>query len=56
MSDPIPSVQVPAGSPVIVQCGCQPRPATRVWESYLSGLGAEPDPTTWQTRILWPIE
>lgn len=32
------------------------KPATRMWESYLSGPGAQPDPATWQTRILWPIE
>lgn len=26
-----------------------------MWESYLSDPSAQPDPSTWQTRIAWPI-
>ena len=26
-----------------------------MWESYLSDPDAEPDPTTWQTLIRWPV-
>lgn len=31
------------------------RPATRMWECYLSDPVAEPDPTTWRTLIVWPV-
>jgi effector-binding domain-containing protein len=30
-------------------------PAGPVWESYLSDPAAEPDPSTWRTRIVWPV-
>ena len=26
-----------------------------MWESYLSDPGAEPDPSTWRTQIVWPL-
>ena len=26
-----------------------------VWESYLSDPGAEPDPSTWRTGLVWPL-
>jgi effector-binding domain-containing protein len=26
-----------------------------MWESYLSDPGAEPDPGTWRTLIVWPL-
>jgi effector-binding domain-containing protein len=29
--------------------------AEGMWESYLSDPGAEPDPSTWRTRIVWPL-
>lgn len=29
--------------------------AERMWESYLSDPGAEPDPATWRTLIVWPL-
>jgi len=29
--------------------------AVGMWEQYLSDPSAEPDPTTWQTRIVWPL-
>lgn len=31
------------------------KPSAGMWESYLSDPQAQPDPTTWQTRIVWPI-
>ena len=30
-------------------------PATGMWECYLSDPVTEPDPSTWQTRIVWPV-
>ena len=30
--------------------------AEGMWESYLSDPGAEPDPTTWRTQIVWPVD
>lgn len=30
-------------------------PAVGMWESYLSDPEVEPDPTTWRTRIIWPL-
>jgi hypothetical protein len=30
-------------------------PAGHVWEVYLSQPQAEPDPSTWRTRIVWPL-
>ncbi|MFJ6000564.1 GyrI-like domain-containing protein [Arthrobacter sp. NPDC092385] len=27
-----------------------------MWESYLSGPDAEPDPTKWRTEICWPVD
>lgn len=32
------------------------RPASGMWESYLSDPETEPDPATWRTRIVWPID
>lgn len=29
--------------------------AEHMWESYLSDPETEPDPSTWQTRITWPL-
>jgi effector-binding domain-containing protein len=29
--------------------------AVGMWEQYLSDPSAEPDPATWQTRIVWPL-
>ncbi len=29
--------------------------AEGMWESYLSDPGAEPDPSTWRTLIVWPL-
>lgn len=29
--------------------------AAGMWESYLSDPGAEPDPSTWRTLIVWPL-
>lgn len=29
--------------------------AGAMWECYLSDPSAEPDPTRWQTRIVWPL-
>ena len=29
--------------------------AAHMWEAYLTDPGAEPDPSTWQTRITWPL-
>lgn len=31
------------------------RTADAMWEQYLSDPAAEPDPTTWRTRIVWPL-
>lgn len=31
------------------------RPARGMWECYLSDPRSEPDPTTWRTRIVWPL-
>ncbi len=31
------------------------RPASGLWECYLSDPRSEPDPTTWRTRIVWPL-
>lgn len=28
----------------------------QAWEEYLSDPTAQPDPTTWQTRIVWPLQ
>jgi effector-binding domain-containing protein len=30
-------------------------PVGPMWECYLSDPSAEPDPSTWRTRIVWPI-
>jgi effector-binding domain-containing protein len=30
-------------------------PGTHLWEVYLSDPAAEPDPSTWRTRIVWPV-
>ena len=30
--------------------------AAGMWESYLSDPGAEPDPATWRTLIVWPLD
>lgn len=30
-------------------------PAAGMWEFYLSDPEAEPDPSKWQTKIVWPI-
>ena len=30
-------------------------PAGPMWESYVSDPEANPDPSTWQTQIVWPI-
>lgn len=30
-------------------------PAAQVWETYLSDPESHPDPSTWQTRIVWPV-
>lgn len=30
-------------------------PADHVWEVYLSDPSTEPDPSTWRTRIVWPV-
>jgi effector-binding domain-containing protein len=29
--------------------------AEGMWETYLSDPGAEPDPSTWRTLIVWPL-
>lgn len=29
--------------------------AGQMWESYLTDPRADPDPSTWQTRITWPL-
>ncbi len=31
------------------------RPATGMWECYLSDPRTEPDPATWRTMIVWPL-
>lgn len=31
------------------------RPATGMWECYLSDPLTEPDPATWRTKIVWPL-
>jgi effector-binding domain-containing protein len=31
------------------------RPATLMWECYLSDPRAEPDPAAWRTEIFWPL-
>lgn len=31
------------------------RLAEQMWETYLSDPSAQPDPATWQTRIVWPV-
>ena len=31
------------------------QPAQSMWEVYLTEPDAEPDPSTWQTRIVWPV-
>ncbi len=33
----------------------QLRPASGMWESYLSDPQTDPDPASWQTLIVWPI-
>lgn len=30
-------------------------PSDTMWECYLSDPAAEPDPTNWHTRVVWPI-
>ncbi|MCY1674586.1 GyrI-like domain-containing protein [Pseudarthrobacter sp. SL88] len=30
-------------------------PADSMWEYYLSNPEKEPDPATWQTRVIWPV-
>lgn len=30
-------------------------PAEQMWEIYEAGPGSDPDPSTWRTRIVWPI-
>lgn len=30
-------------------------PATVMWEEYLTGPDTDPDPSTWRTRIVYPI-
>jgi len=30
-------------------------PADHMWEVYLSDPSTEPDPSTWRTRIVWPV-
>ncbi|ACL40056.1 transcription activator effector binding [Pseudarthrobacter chlorophenolicus A6] len=30
-------------------------PADTMWEYYLSDPEKEPDPATWQTRVVWPV-
>ena len=30
-------------------------PADLMWEYYLSDPEQEPDPATWQTRVIWPL-
>ena len=32
------------------------RPAPGMWENYLSDPSLEPDPTTWRTEIVWPVD
>ena len=34
----------------------QLEPASAMWECYLSDPVVEPDPSTWRTKIVWPIE
>ena len=31
------------------------RPGSDMWEEYLVGPDSEPDPSRWQTRIVWPL-
>ena len=31
------------------------QPASDMWEYYLTDPESEPDPATWQTRIVWPV-
>ena len=31
-------------------------PAGHMWESYLSDPSKEPDPSTWRTKIVWPVD
>ncbi len=31
------------------------RPASGMWECYVSDPAAEPDPATWRTKIVWPV-
>ncbi|HJV98314.1 MAG TPA: GyrI-like domain-containing protein [Arthrobacter sp.] len=30
-------------------------PSDTMWEYYLSDPATEPDPATWQTRVVWPV-
>jgi len=32
------------------------RPSTVMWERYLSNPDTEPDPATWRTEVVWPVE
>ena len=31
-------------------------PAGHMWESYLSDPSTGPDPSTWRTRVIWPVD
>ena len=30
-------------------------PSATMWEFYLNGPSTEPDPSKWQTRVVWPV-
>jgi effector-binding domain-containing protein len=30
-------------------------PSDEMWEEYLSGPDSDPDPSTWRTRVVWPV-
>jgi len=32
------------------------QPAEHMWEIYLSDPATEPDPSTWRTQIVWPVD
>jgi len=31
-------------------------PAGHMWEVYLSGPDTRPDPSTWRTQVIWPVD